>query len=326
MAVWSGMWRRIAVAGPGLFIALSVTAPAVAQAVPLRQVNWNDVFPAGGPTVQISADCIPLLPSAPPIFGPCVRVTVEPPQAVHGVPEPPTNGFMGYAMIGPDQVDYGDLDGDGREEAVIRVESTGTGGSFGFLVYGEGTPAPRLIAAIPGYKVSPRILGNLLEVHMPYYFGFEGNCCPTGITRTMYRLEGGTFRIVSRTYFTNNIEEVRVSFAELVVHAFYRALDARSYEQAFRFYSPARQAATPFDSWKDGFATTQRIAVRTSPGASEGEVDIVLTATDDLPGGGTVTRMFEGTWTLIADDAVAWGLVLDGATIREIAASPVAAD
>jgi hypothetical protein len=325
MAVLSRAWHRLAVAGFGFLLVLSAATPAVAQTVPLRQVNWNDVLTAAGPVVRASSDCIPLPSSAPDQLGPCVHVTVNPPQAVHGVPEAQTGEFTGYALTGPDQIDYGDLDADGRQEAVVRVDSTGTGGSFGFLVYSEGTPAPRLIAAVPGYKVSARILGSLLEVRMPYYFGSEGNCCPTGTTRTMYRLEGDALRIVSRTYLTNDIEEQRVTFAELVVHAFYRALDARRYEEAYRFYSPARQAATPFDSWKDGYATTQRITVQTSPGTTEGEVEIVLTAIDETTGGAT-TKLFEGTWTLIADDSVAWGLVLDEATIREIASSPVTID
>src|SRR5262245_20403852 len=90
-----------------------------AEPTPLRQVDWPSVL-AADPALVID----PQVPAPFTPVGPYVRL-VNP----IGPNQPPVGGF---ALL--DDVRYGDIDGDGVEEAVILLESGGTAGVLGLLV------------------------------------------------------------------------------------------------------------------------------------------------------------------------------------------------
>ena len=272
---------------------LGSTSLTRAAGQPLRQVDWRGVLK--------SDPAVTLDPTAYPLPGgnlPYINVKASP---------APDDVLGGYAMV--DDVLYGDLDGDGADEAVILVASGGTAGILGFLLYREGTLAPKLVLVKMGYKLSAQIDGGKLVVYEPHYVGFEPNCCPSAGIRTVNALEGD--RLVTL------LSEVEPNDAqELTVSAFYAAVSNRQYDVAYEFYSPAFQARNPFDQWKAGYANTQSIEVETSPGATPGEVQILLTAVDRRPGGGTVTQRFKGTWTLVwSAEQMRW--LLDRASIQQ---------
>lgn len=256
------------------------TRVAWAASTPLRSVNWLAVL---GNDPAITLDPTAFRP--PGESGPYIKALV---------PGSRSELLEGYALI--DSVQYADLDGDGAEEAIIPVSSGGTAGLLGFLLFREGTPAPRLALAETGYKLSftieERQEGRQLAIYRPNYVGFEPNCCPSSTTRTLTRLEGDRLVVVATETEPNDVQEV-------TVWAFYAALQDGRFEEAYDFYTPAFKAANPFDRWKAGYATTQSIEVETSPGATPAEVRILLTATDSTPGGGSVTRRFRGSWTLV---------------------------
>ena len=249
---------------------------AWAAGTPLREVDWLLVL-ANDPAVTID----PTAFRPPGESGPYVKVAL-----------PGTRGGVleGYALT--DSIEYADLDGDGPEEAIIPIYSGGTAGLLGIMLYREGTPAPKLVLVETGYKLGFTIEGRQLMIFRPNYIGFEPNCCPSSTTRTATVLEGDRLTVVSTETEPNDVQEA-------TVWAFYSALQDRRYEDAYGFYTPAFQAANPFERWKAGYATTQSLEVQTSPGAVPTEVLIELTATDSTPGGGTVTRRFRGTWTLV---------------------------
>ncbi|MCC6174535.1 MAG: hypothetical protein IT305_04450 [Chloroflexi bacterium] len=254
----------------------SVAAPSSA-ATSLRSVDWNDVL-VHDPHITIVPDAY-----APPgDFGAYISVAWG----------ADAEALSGYALTDPSDLQYGDLDGDGIEEAVLIVHSSGTAGALGFLLYRQADPRPELVLIRTGYKIGAEIENGRLVIYAPHYVGFEPNCCPSASERMVTALVGDDLVVLEDTVEPNDVQR-------LTVEAFYRALSDGRYDEAYAFYSPALQAKNPFERWKAGYATTQAIDVTTTPGAIPTEVKVVLAATDSTPGGGTVTNRFRGTWTLV---------------------------
>jgi hypothetical protein len=306
-------------------IGAGAAAPASAERVPLRQVDWEAVI-RSEPRITMPPDCPPFFVD----FGPCVEIATDD-VSVAGASGlgPVGDTITGYADLLPEDIQYGDLDADGEEEALIRVESGGTAGTIGFLIFRAGDPAPELAVAPAGYKVWPRMVGGLLLVTEPYYFGFEGNCCPTGALQVAYALRGNrlielAIDGVSPQWLLSGEDERSVTFAELTVHAFYRALSLGRYEDAYALLSPAFQAREPFERWRAGFASTVSITVETQAGGegvgpADGryvyEVLVWITAVDQAPYGERTTSCFNGRWFLVKGPEGGVGLLLDTADI-----------
>ena len=273
-------------------LSLGVGRPVSAAAVPLRLVDWMAVL-QNDPAITIDPDAYQL----PGAYKPFVSVAA---------PGSPDGTLSGYALI--DDVIYGNLDSRGPEEAIVLVDSGGTGGLLGFLVFREADPAPRLALVRTGYKIGVTLDGNKVVVSEPNYIGFEANCCPSSITRTLNVLDGDRLVTISTETEPNDVQEP-------TVWSFYLAISERRYDEAYQFYSPAFQAANPFSQWKAGYASTQSIEVETAPGRTPNEVQIQLTSVDSRPGGGTITRRFKGTWTLLwSAEKKRW--LLDKASIQ----------
>ncbi|HEY7062387.1 MAG TPA: hypothetical protein VII06_12990 [Chloroflexota bacterium] len=268
-----------------------------AQGTPLQAVDWLAVL-AAEPGVQAGVDC-------PPGFGgrgPCLQVPLA------------GDVMVGYPLV--DNVLYGDLDGDGRDEAVIPVFSGGTAGNIGFLVYQEAAPRPRLVASQSGYKIGLRIADGQLIVDQPYYFGGDPNCCPTALNRTPYRLVGGALVGGAETRLRpDDAAERPLAPAEVVVLGFYNALDRHALSDAYAFLTPSFQSANPFDAWAAGYQTTEEIAVETRAGASPTEVAVTLRTVDHDPPDRRETRDWAGVWRLASSADAPLGLLLDQATI-----------
>ena len=285
------MLLAVVVAAGGV-LNLSEGNPVSAAGVPLRQVDWLTVL-RNDPAVTVD----PTAYGLPGAYKPFVEVAA---------PRAPEGTLSGYALV--DDVIYGDLDGNGSEEAIVLVDSGGTGGLLGFLLYREGDPAPRMVLAWTGYKVGVAVEGSRLVIHEPNYVGFEANCCPSSTTRTLNVLEGDRLVTLATEIEPNDVQEP-------TVWGYYMALADGRYEDAYEFHSPAFQAANPFGPWRAGFANTQSIEVETSAGRTPSEVLVQLTATDARPGGGTITRRFTGAWTLIwSAEKKRW--LLDTASIQ----------
>lgn len=217
---------------------------------------------------------------------------------------------QGYAMTGPADMAFADLDGDGREEAAVQLFSGGTAGNTGLLVYKAGERYPRLAAIMGGYKLWARADGRELLVTEPMYAGWEANCCPSGYSETRYRLEG------SRLVPTRRTEGGHAEARPLTVDEFYARLGREDYAGAYSFLSPAYRAANPFAAWKAGYDSTVSIEARVSE-LPDGRVGVELTSVDQTPAG-RVNRRYRGTWALVwSGEASQW--LLDR---PEIAAAP----
>lgn len=265
-----------------------------AQPGGLRSVDWQAVLERH-PLIEIQRGLPPPWDS----FGP--YVTIRP-----GV-LPGTGEVSGHARL--TGILYGDLDGDGVEEAVIPLDSGGTAGAIGLLLFREMNGVPELVLARDGYKLGIELRDGWLTLNEPIYVGFEGNCCPSGWERTSFVLAGNG--LIAVAYAGGGYPQARIQ----TIEAFYRALNEGRIEDAYAFLSPAFQEANPFDAWAAGYRGTLRIEIEAENGPGEEEVSMRLTATDRTTTGASIIRRFAGSWFLFWNGS-RW--LLDRASIREV--------
>jgi hypothetical protein len=115
-----------------------------------------------------------------------------------------------------DDVSFGDVTGDGREEALVTItaETGGTMVPHWIFVYGAGSRGPELLWAFAsgdraagglkavyaeGGTLVVELLGQGKVPHDPATYGAEddssmGACCPSRFTRSRYAWNGRAFR------------------------------------------------------------------------------------------------------------------------------------
>jgi hypothetical protein len=107
---------------------------------------------------------------------------------------------------------YGDLDGDGSDEAALGVGcSNGGGTADGYLAYAQvifaaGKKSPQVIGIVtPQQRPNPNVLPTLLQVairrakvvaHEAWYGPNDGTCCPSGRSTTTWKYANGRLRPV----------------------------------------------------------------------------------------------------------------------------------
>ncbi|MBX3010106.1 MAG: LysM peptidoglycan-binding domain-containing protein [Caldilineaceae bacterium] len=202
---------------------------------------------------------------------------------------------------------YGDFDDDCVEEAALPLDSGGTAGSIGYLVYRASAPTPHLIASGNGYKLSLRGAAQRLVVTMALYAGWEPNCCPSGFTHTTYRLVGDVLTLVTRT--TEGIPGMAVA----TVEQFYTDLNNRDFANAYALLSPTFHSAHPFAAWQAGYANTVSFSVTVTADPSiANRVQVTIHAVESTASG-TVSRTYVGSWDLVWSEA---GWLLNSGTFR----------
>ena len=95
-----------------------------------------------------------------------------------------------------------DLTADGREEAVVVVESGGTTGDIGVAVYRllEGAPELLFFQRLAGH-VEVRL--GLVVIQEGVYAGGEAECCPSQLRELAYGWRDGEFTLVSEQVVDN---------------------------------------------------------------------------------------------------------------------------
>jgi len=267
--------------------------PVRAAGASLHEVDWPAVF-ANDPTITV-------VPPASP--------TRQDPGLHLRVPLPDGHDLDGYVLV-PKNIEYGDLDGDGADEAAIYIFGGISFHAWGILLYHEDSPAPRRILVQTGDRISAQIEKGHLILSEPFYRGFEDNGAGSSTTRTVMDLVGD--ELVPRS---SEIEPHDVQ--RPTVEAFYRWVSQRSYDEAYEYLSPAFQAAHPYEEWRAGYATTQSLDVKTTPGDTPSEVWISLTSIERGPDGNKVMHQYRGSWMLIfSPERKHW--VLDQAAIEQV--------
>jgi len=127
--------------------------------------------------------------------------------------------FPGWSLVEVDalwqgsRVVYGDLDGDGADEAALIVNCNNGGGTadgqlaFAAVIYTAGQRVPRVVGV-----VTPQVRGDLgnhvplLEVairpgkvvsHEFFYGTADGTCCASGRATSIWKYAGGRLRVAS---------------------------------------------------------------------------------------------------------------------------------
>ena len=211
----------------------------------------------------------------------------------------PTLG--GHAVL--DSITYGDISGDGFDEAIITLNSGGTAGNTGLLVY-QQDGANKITLAGPnefyssfGYKSYSQIDKGDLVVGNVVSAGWEPNCCQSGFAERRFRVTNG--RLAQQGQST---EAGYLSARSMTIERFYSLINAKKLDDAYKFTTPAFQAREPFDKWKSGYATTKSVEAQSTATEEAGPVKFKLTAVDTTPTG-DLTRTFTGVWTLIYSTA-----------------------
>ncbi|HEX2915962.1 MAG TPA: hypothetical protein VH186_34690 [Chloroflexia bacterium] len=243
----------------------------VSQAVSLRNANWPDVL-ANNPQLTVEQD----------------YSTEEGPYV--NVKDP---ALSGVALL--KNIIYYDLDKDGAAEAIIILNSGGTAGNVGFLVYTRATPRPKLVGAVSGYKMEVDIKQDqLLGINALYSAGIP-NCCPNAAEFIYYTLSGGKLKV------TSSHVEAEASYMEQKVSEFYKLLGSKQLDKAYKLLSARYQKANPFDKWSKGYASTKDIQVKAEATGSPNLVQVEINATDNTASG-PKTRKFVGTWRVKWDE------------------------
>lgn len=268
--------RRLAVAAAATVVLALASASALqAQRAPLRGVDWRAVL-AADPHVMI--DGVPTTRD-PSVFAPPLTATLGDATA------------SGAPVLG--EIQYGDLDGDGAEEALVPLFSTGAAGRYtGYLLFHEDDPAPRLVAVEGGPNIVASIQNGTLVVSHPLYAGFEGLCCPSAE------------RVVTSVLTPDGLQElaqqeVPQPVQELTVRAFYGELGARDFVTAWAFLSPALQDRFGgYDAWVAAYDETISVKADVAETDDPDTEYVSVVAVDRTTDGGTATSRFGGTWHL----------------------------
>ena len=200
-------------------------------------------------------------------------------------------GVGGYPLL--DSIVYADMDGDGAEEAAITLESGGTAGNIGFLVYRQAGPAPTLAAWRDGYKLGLLTENGRLVLRSALYAGWEPNCCPSGFTLETLALAGDQLQVVDTRQ--EGFPEMQVA----TVEQFYTLIGRKDLAGAYAMLSDAEHARTSFEGWQALYADTidEQATLSADPGTPN-VVRVATTITRSSPAGGQVKVRFEGSWTL----------------------------
>ena len=202
----------------------------------------------------------------------------------------------GYAVL--DSVTYGDISGDGFDEAIITVYSGGTAGNTGLLVYQQDAAnkitlvGPNEFYTSFGYKAYGRLDKGDLIVGNVVSAGWEPNCCPSGYAERRFHVVNGRLTQQGGPFETGYLEA-----RGMTIEHFYSLINAKKFDEAYKLTTPAFQSREPFDKWKSGYATTKSVTAESTATGQAGPVKFKLTAVDTTASG-DLTRTFTGVWTL----------------------------
>lgn len=215
---------------------------------------------------------------------------------------------LAYGYPG-EYITYGDLNGDGIEEAVVPFF---TGGSIGSCSYAVLSKSARGIKTIylASDCVNPFIENDTLNVIRGYNVGYEPNHMGQSSVTLKYRFHGEKIvRLDSQAYGN-------VRFADYAVQEFYKRLEAKNYEAAYRLLSAAYRRKHPYKKWLEGYKYTSSTSSYVGDiNEKDTTVEVSVVAVD-APSSDSFTR-YEGYWKLIWA-GLEQGFLLDEPKIRNV--------
>jgi hypothetical protein len=272
----------------------TATAFAIAQAttearLDLRRANWARVL-SNDPNLvhdgrQDSSD-----------FGTFVEV----------------KGSRARGSVRPEDISFGDVDGDGREEAALNLIfpiGVRTGGA---LIYRATESGPSLAAVVePHDTLGVKVEGGKLMVAEGIYAESDPGCCPSGTRYLTYSLAGRELVLVSRAE-DGPPGVVRPA----TVVRYYSLINERRFREAYTYVGPRFRANYPLDEWIKGHEALVSVTAKATDVSPQGTVQVELTVVDRTAAG-QITRRFRGTWGLTRG-GVGQPWILDDPNISEL--------
>jgi hypothetical protein len=208
-------------------------------------------------------------------------------------------------FVQPRQVSYGDISGDGREEAFIPVIRDGPSGVSGLLIYRTSDRGPILAGTIAGASMSYEAKDGTLWVYSAARAGWENSCCPSGLLERAYRLDTNELKLLSEKVTPR--EQAR----RPTVLRYYQLVGERKLDDAYRFLSPAFRDRQPRPVWEEAVRRQDLVSL-TARDQPDGTVAVEIT--ENVPGEPR-TRQIIAVWSLIwSPEAKQW--LLDRVDVR----------
>lgn len=103
-------------------------------------------------------------------------------------------------VVDPNAVMYADLTQDGKEEAVVPLNSGGEGGDIAVFVYSVRGGNVELLLRTYAQDTSlvAAVEGGALTVTEPVYAEGDPLCCPSGLRVTTYRWDGSKLAVAGQ--------------------------------------------------------------------------------------------------------------------------------
>jgi hypothetical protein len=214
----------------------------------------------------------------------------------------------GYPAI--DHILYGDLDGDGRDEAIIFFDVGGSALNESYALFRTNGNAPSLVQWGSGYRFWGRIRNDTLLIFNPMYIGSEPNCCPSGERTDFYRLKN------NKLILLDSLFEANPGTAGRQVEAFYQLLSAKDFSYAYEMLGKHFCRKHPYDKWVAGYKNSMSIEVQSiNSEKNDSIVQVSITSTDRTLKGLEVSH-YKGTWKLSWNRFNGW--MLEEPKIRKV--------
>ncbi len=94
--------------------------------------------------------------------------------------------------VNPRQIKYGDLTGDGVDDAVVPVTSGGEGGDIAVFVLGYQPDGLEVLLRLERGRLKAEIDDGKLETLEPKFAEGDPSCCPSEFLRTFYVWDGSS--------------------------------------------------------------------------------------------------------------------------------------
>lgn len=230
-------------------------------------------------------------------------------------PMPSLSGLSGRFIETPDgavsgfvqtkQVSYGDISGDGREEAFIPVVRDGPAGVTGVLVYRPSDRGAVFVGAVGGLAMRYEVRDGALWTWSAARVGWEHPCCPSGLLERVYRLKDSELRLVRETLAPR--EQARLP----TVLRYYQLIGERKLEEAYQLLSSGYRARESRLLWEEAVGRQDLVAV-TARDEPDGRVAVEVIENDPNE---PRTRLSIVVWSLVwSPEAKHWQL--DRAEVR----------
>ncbi|MCS6800444.1 MAG: hypothetical protein RMM58_07595 [Chloroflexota bacterium] len=203
-------------------------------------------------------------------------------------------------------VTYGDISGDGREEAFLPVVREGPVGVTGILVYRPSDRGPIFVGGIGGIAMRYEVRDGALWVASAARVGWEHPCCPSGQLERVYRVENGGLKLLSETVTPR--DQARLP----TVLRYYQLVGERKLDDAYQLLSPGFRERQPRAAWEEAVRRQDIVSI-TARDEPDGRVAVEMTESDPAE---PRTRQSTVVWALIWSPAAKQWL-LDRAEVRD---------